>query len=237
MVRIGIIETGQPQDVFAARHGYFPDMFKNYFSGAQGLTFSTHQVFKGARIPDPKDCDAWIITGSPHGVYESHAWLPPLMGMVRATLENDRPMLGICFGHQLMAQACGGQVVQSDRGWGIGVHEYALTDAGQAMIMPEEKLNLLAMHQDQVVKLPANGTVLAQSIFCPYAAIAYGASGLSFQGHPEFTAAFERDLISSRRDDGIIPGQIADAGLSTLDNSRVDAENLVPILARFLMRG
>ncbi|MGB4100805.1 MAG: type 1 glutamine amidotransferase [Alphaproteobacteria bacterium] len=236
MVHVGIIETGQPHEHLAAQYGYFPDMFRNYFSKFPGMTFSTYQVFNGVPVPDPDSCDAWIITGSPHAVYESHAWLPPMMSMIRTALDRDSRMLGICFGHQLMAHACGGLVKKSERGWGIGVHEYAVTQAGQNVIALGEKLNLLASHQDQVEVMPERGTLLAQSAFCPHAAIAYGKSGLSFQGHPEFTDIFARESISFRRREGMIPEQIADAGLMTLDGRMVDADQLAPVLARFLMR-
>jgi GMP synthase (glutamine-hydrolysing) len=187
MTRVGILETGKPSAEVAGRYGDFVDMFRAYFAAQSDLGFVTYPVSSGAPLPTPSAENAWLITGSPAGVYEDHAWMPPLEEFVRQAIRQSVSVLGICFGHQLMAKAMGGKVVKSDKGRGIGVHRYEVNDAGQKLLPQTKTLHLIAAHQDQIAELPQGATLLASSSFCPYAALAYDNVGLSIQPHPEFT--------------------------------------------------
>jgi GMP synthase-like glutamine amidotransferase len=233
-MQIGILETGRPTKDLAERHGAFPQMFSAYLGAATGAKFAIHSIFEGAALPDVHASDAWIITGSPHGVYEDHVWLQPAMQFVRDALAAKRRTLGICFGHQLMAQAMGGHVEKSSKGWATGIHQYTLTEEGKKRIPLPQSLSLLAIHQDQVVKQPPSSTLLASSAFCDFAAFGYGEHGLSFQGHPEFTLDYERDLINQRKQNGRIPHAVADKGLATLESLKADSHHLLPALRKFL---
>lgn len=234
MTRVGIIEAGCPSQKTLLRYGDYPQMFCTYFAGQPDMIFSTFSVLGQAPLPKAKACDAWIITGSDASVYENHAWIPPLMDFVRETTVHSVPTLGICFGHQLMAQALGGNIVKSDRERGIGVHQYMLTDAGKEIIGGMTNLNLMAAHKDQVVTPPPNAIRLAQSAFCPYAAFSYGHAGMSFQAHPEFTPDFERDLIKVWQDETPAPEAVVETAMRTLDDIKLDSNKLAPILGRFL---
>ena len=235
MTRVGIIETGSPLDRRPSCAD-FPKMFRDYFAGQAGMEFSTVSVFRGAQLPEPKAYDAWLITGSPAGVYDKLGWIPPLMDFVRRTIGGGVPMLGICFGHQLMAQAMGGAVEKSEKGRGIGVHEYPLTAAGKKFFSGAQKLDLIAAHQDQVTKPPPGAELLASSDFCEYAGFMYGTAGLSLQGHPEFTAAFERDLIEDWQETSPAPAAVVTAALDTLETRPTDAVRIAPVLRDFLVR-
>lgn len=237
MIKVGILETGYLSKQLAARHGNFPQMFRTYFAGQPDLNFTVYDIVGGNPVPKPTMQDAWIITGSPAAVYEDHAWLPPMREFVRAALAESVPVLGICFGHQLMAQALGGVVVKSDKGYGIGVHSYAVTEAGKEVIGDAAHLNLVVTHQDQVVELPAGATVLAGSYFCPYAALAYGEYGLSFQAHPELTIAAGRDIINRDHADAPVPQNVLDAAEISFVNVPSHSQRLVPVFRRFLGRG
>ena len=235
MTRVGIIETGSPLDRRPSCAD-FPKMFRDYFGEQPGMEFSTFSVFRGTPLPEPEACEAWLITGSPAGVYEDHDWIPPLAGFVRETVGRSIPMLGICFGHQLMAQALGGKVEKSGKGRGIGVHEYALTAAGEKLFPGARKLNLIAAHQDQIVAPPPGATLLASSDFCEYAGFRYGDAGLSLQGHPEFTADFERELIEDWQATSPAPAETVATALGTLEAKRTDAARIMPMLRDFLAR-
>lgn len=213
---IGIIETGRPPGDLDKTHGNYPAMFQRLLSSvAEDLEFFTRAALDGDVPDDPRSADAWLITGSRYGVYERHDWIVRLEGFVRQAYDAKVPMIGICFGHQVIASALGGQVVKSDKGWGVGHHEYAVTQTRPWMSRTTDTLNLNAVHQDQVVDLPDGAEVLATSPFCENAVLAYGDGALTFQPHPEFNDAFKRDLITDRLVD-IVPEDRMQAGYETL---------------------
>jgi GMP synthase (glutamine-hydrolysing) len=154
------------------------------------------------------DADGWLITGSRFGVYEDHRWIPPLEDFLRRTYAAAVPIIGICFGHQILAQALGGRVERFTGGWSVGPQTYALEG------MPGE-VHIMAWHQDQVVEKPAMARVVGTSAFCRYAALAYGERAITLQPHPEFTASFLADLVAARRSS--LPASIAEGALATLD--------------------
>ncbi len=232
--QIGIIEAGRPSDAVLETYGDFPKMFAAYFKAAEQFSYKVYPVAEQNPFPEATACQAWIITGSPAGVYEDHPWLPPLMDFIRTVISAKVPMLGICFGHQVMAQAMGGRVEKSPSGWGLGLHEYVLTETGQKIFPQRLKLRLPASHQDQVVVPPPQSTVLAYSEFCPYAALAYGETALSLQPHPEFTDDCIKLSIAYRREKALVPERAAADGLASFTHFRSDAEALESVLERFL---
>ncbi|WP_413207156.1 type 1 glutamine amidotransferase [Rhodospirillum sp. A1_3_36] len=181
-------------------------MFARLLDG-QGFTFETYPVVDGHFPPSVEAAEGWLITGSKHGVYEDHPWIAPLETFLRDAYAADRPIVGICFGHQILAQALGGTVEKFVGGWSVGVTEYDLVSGA-----PAERI--IAWHQDQVIVPPAEARVLASSDFCPYAMLAYGTKALTYQPHPEFSPAFMTDLLAVRR--SILPPAIAEAAVTSL---------------------
>jgi GMP synthase-like glutamine amidotransferase len=162
-------------------------------------------------LPGAAAHNAYLITGSPAGVYDPLPWIEPLEQFIRAA--NGAKMIGVCFGHQVMAQALGGEVIKSPKGWGAGLHRYTVIrdepwiDTGGTIAIP-------ASHQDQVVVQPPNTEVVAASDFTPFAALAWtDRPAISFQFHPEFTPEFAKALIDKRYDN--IPN--SDAAIASLD--------------------
>ena len=104
---------------------------------------------------------------------------------------RDRKMIGLCFGHQLMADALGGSVRRHPGGPGIGIMEYRSADptASGTIALP-------AWHFDQVDKVPPGARVTLSSDFCPVAGLAFADTAVSFQAHPEFSTAYLSDLIA-----------------------------------------
>jgi GMP synthase-like glutamine amidotransferase len=190
MPKITIVETGLVAPEHRARHGSFPQMFERMISAADAsASFATVRLVDGDALPDPAGLDAILITGSPAGVYDDLDWIAPLERFVRAAYEGRTPMVGVCFGHQLIAQALGGTVRKSEKGWGIGRHVYDVV-SGHGVI-DGETIAIACSHQDQVIAPPADATTILHSTFTPHAGILYGnGATLSVQPHPEFTAAF-----------------------------------------------
>ena len=184
--KIGILETGRPPEALQEKYGLYPDMFKNLLRpAAEEFEFHTYSVMNGDIPVSPEECDGWIITGSPHGVYEELPWMLKTEEFLRCIVEKEIPLIGVCFGHQIMAKALGGTVEKSSKGWGLGFLDYRITERLEWMVPSLEKITISATHQDQVVSVPPSGKIIATSDFCPHAMIAYGKNAFSIQAHPE----------------------------------------------------
>ena len=215
-MKVAILETGRPPGNLRERFGDYPAMFAQMLGDE--FEIERFDVERG-ELPDPAVISAYLITGSPAGVYEPLPWMKPLQEFIRAAGQSR--MVGICFGHQIMAAALGGHVEKSDKGWGAGLHHYSVTrhkpwmDDAAAIWVP-------ASHQDQVVVQPPNTEVVTQSSFTPFAGLAWtDRRAISFQFHPEFSPSFAKALIERRYD--IVPDpETAIASLEAPnDNARV----------------
>lgn len=213
-MNIGILQTGHAPDALRPTFGDYEDRFRALL-GDRGFTFRTWNVVDMDMPGEINAADGWLITGSRHGAYEDHPFIPPLEEFIRAVHAARRPMVGICFGHQIIAQALGGRVERFAGGWTVGRQVY---DWGG------EALHLNAWHQDQVTALPPGARVLASSDSCAHAALAFGDHILTVQAHPEFGHDFIAGLIESRGP-GIVPDDLLDrarAGLGApVDNDRL----------------
>ena len=230
-MKIGIFETGRPPQALAQTFGDYPSMFARLL----GPGFSTRVYdVQAEELPDRLDaCDGYVVTGSSHGVYEDHAWIAPLSDMLRA-LRGHAPMVGVCFGHQLMAQAFGGTVINSPKGWAVGLHTYDVV-MREPWMDDATEVRIPASHQDQVVVAPAEAEVILRSPFTPYAGLLYReARAISFQAHPEFEPAYAQALIATRRGRQLsVP--LADRGLESLEGPD-DRERLAAWMRAFLTR-
>lgn len=186
-----------------AKFGRYPQMFERLFNAVDNqVNFHFYQVIDGEYPQDIDECDGYLITGSRHDSFAQTPWILELSRFISTLAEQDKKLIGICFGHQLIAHTLGGQAARCDKGWGVGVHDYALnTDLNLAwMDSAPKRLRLPVTHQDQVLSLPNKATVLASSPFCRYAAYVIEANILCFQGHPEFSTEFGRELLLQRQD-------------------------------------
>lgn len=199
-MRIAIIETGVPPSPLKERHGDYPAMMMRMLAPlAPRLSFVTARTSEGAPLPMVDAFDGLLITGSAVGVYEDHEWIEPLESLVRATAGADKPQVGICFGHQLMARAFGGRVEKSEKGWGVGLHAYAVTGRAGWMAPETGRIACAVSHQDQVTLAPPGAKVLAGSDFCPVGALSYAQGpAISFQMHPEFEHDYAAELLRLR---------------------------------------
>jgi len=188
-MKIGILQCGRTPEHLVAEHGDYNTMFERLLAD-QGFVFDTWAVLDNV-IPDSiHAADGWLITGSRFGVYENHSWITKLEVFLRDAYAAAVPIVGICFGHQILAQALGGKVEKFSAGWSVGRVEYEIEDQNEAAV--------LAFHQDQVIELPVDARVTGSTPFCNYAFLAYGGSAITMQPHPEFTHAFLQDLLVAR---------------------------------------
>jgi GMP synthase-like glutamine amidotransferase len=196
-VTIAILETGEPPADLQARFGRYDAMFARLLG--PGVPTRTYEVRAGDYPAAPDDHPAYLITGSPAGVYDGDPWIAELKCFLQAA-KGRAKLVGICFGHQIMAEAFGGRVEKSERGWGVGLHNYDVR-AHAPWMDPVARFTCPVSHQDQVVATPPAAEVLAGSAFNPNGLLAYrDQPAISFQCHPEFDPAFARALLETRRD-------------------------------------
>lgn len=203
VMKIGILKTGDVAPQLTKVHGEYADMFERLLTAVEpSLQFVTVDVVGGAALGAVDLADGWLITGSRHGVYDDFPWIEPLKQFIRTALAAKVPVAGVCFGHQILAEAMGGRAEKSPKGWGLGRANYHPAKVPDWMGDLAGDWSGYAVHQDQVTQLPDDATVIAGNDFCNYAALAYGDPdrpiALSVQPHPEFDAAFVDGLIDVR---------------------------------------
>jgi GMP synthase-like glutamine amidotransferase len=224
-MKLAILETGRPPGDLSSRFGDYPAMIGRMLGPE--FKYEAFDVAAG-RLPPPSDGhDAYLITGSPAGVYDPLPWIGKLLDFIRSA--SGQKMVGICFGHQAMAQALGGQVEKSDKGWGIGLHRYEVEQIAPWMNGADE-IAVPVSHQDQVTRQPPNTQILAASEFTPYASLAWtDRPAISFQFHPEFEPDYAKALIAERYDQLPDP----DGAIASLDQPD-DRARVAEWIRRFL---
>jgi GMP synthase-like glutamine amidotransferase len=218
---IGILQTGHAPDRLVAQSGTYPDMFRRLLDG-RGFSFRTYSVVDMEFPETVHACDGWLITGSRHGVYEDHPFIAPLEAFIRTAYAEAVPVVGICFGHQIIAQALGGRVEKFAGGWAVGPQDYAFGG---------EVVRLNAWHQDQVIKAPDSAETIATHPFCTHAALLYGDRALSVQAHPEYGPDFIAGLME-HRGKGVVPDPLMEAARARLDQP-LDAIRIADRIAEF----
>lgn len=238
-MRVTIIETGRAPGRLSEDYPRYPGMFAALLANADpAMRFDTVALVDGEALPDPAQCEAVLITGSPAGVYDQTPWMDPLRAFVREAFAARTPTIGVCFGHQIIADAMGGDVRKSEKGWGVGRHVYDVLGARDWMTGAGKTVALSVSHQDQVITPPQGAVTLARSAHTEHAMLVYdtpafhGAPVMSLQGHPEFSDAFVSALYSARRGKSLSDAQV-DGALASL-NSPVDSGLVGQWMARFL---
>jgi GMP synthase-like glutamine amidotransferase len=219
---IGILQTGLAPDVLVDKSGDYPDMFETLLAG-NGFTFRTYRVVDGILPASVTECDGWLITGSRHGAYEDHPWIPRLEDFIRNSYAAHVPLVGICFGHQIIAQAMGGKVEKFSQGWAVGPTDYDFDG---------ETITLNAWHQDQVTRKPEAAKVIASNDFCANAALLYDDRAFTVQAHPEFRSDFVDGLMQTRGK-GVVPQDRMDKANARLSDALQDQTIATRIAAFF----
>lgn len=222
-MKIGILQCDHVREALQPTFGDYPQMIAALFAKVMpGCRFETFRVQSFEYPRNLDECDAYITTGSRHGVNDGFEWIRRLEEFICELDQVKKPLVGICFGHQLMAKALGGAVDRSDKGWGIGITLNQVVRSKPWMKPYQHGLNLIASHQDQIIRLPkkVRTDVLASSSFCSYYMLAYGDHFISIQGHPEFTKAYSSALIDLRRE--IIPFNCIQEGKASLSENLDD---------------
>src|SRR6185437_6299385 len=203
--RIGVLKTGRPPRACIPEFGTYPQMFEQLL-GPDAYAWRTYAVDEGELPKTPTACDGYLITGGAAGAYDPLPWIAPFEDFLRET-RGTAALVGVCLGHQIMAQAFGGKVIKSPKGWGVGENHYRVLRHEPWMGGDRpETIRLPASHQDQVAEKPPGAEVWAASDFTPFAGLAWpGERAISLQPHPEFEPAYAVALIETRRDGPLTP--------------------------------
>ncbi|MEM8729114.1 MAG: type 1 glutamine amidotransferase [Pseudomonadota bacterium] len=223
-MKLGILQTGHAPEAMYDQTGDYHQLFERLLDG-NGFSFETWSVVDGVPMPAADDADGWLITGSRHGAYEDHPWIAPLEALIRSIDDTGQPLVGICFGHQIIAQALGGRVEKFSGGWAVGRQVYDLGG---------RRIAVYAWHQDQVVEVPASATVLGGNAFARNAFLQYGTRIWTCQPHPEFDAAFVDGLLTHRAP-GRVPQDLIDQARASLDQP-TDRTAIADEIAQFFLK-
>ena len=236
-MKIGILLVGRASEDLVDKYGTYAEMLINLINSDEKLfEFKTFNILDGIFPLNHNDCDGWIVTGSPHGVYEEHSWIPIVSQLIKDIYDNKLPIFGVCFGHQLIAQALGGNVEKSTKGWGLGLHTYQINNKTNYMGNLSSEVTLNICHQDQVLSPPNGATVYAKSDFCENAGFYIKDKVLTMQAHPEFLVDFTKALLTARRD-VTIPKQFVDPALIGLKShpDSVQSNQFAETIRRFFL--
>lgn len=210
-MHVGLLECDEVTGRFAPVSGGYREMFAALLPEARFTYYRAHE----GRLPRaPGDCDAWLCTGSRYSAYDPMPWVGALAQFIRDVHESKKPFVGICFGHQMLAQALGGEVAKAEQGWGVGVLPVEIRAHESWMQPARPEIRIQHMHQDQVQRLPPGSVVLGRSAHCEVGLFRVGETMLGIEGHPEFTAEFAEALIRARRER--IGAERSEAALRTI---------------------
>ncbi|WP_455921544.1 amidotransferase [Pseudomonas putida] len=198
-LRICILETDVLRPELVDQYQGYGRMFEQLFARQPvAAQFTIYNVLNGHYPAADEVFDAYLVTGSKADSFGTDPWIQTLKTFLLDRYQRGDKLLGVCFGHQLLALLLGGRAERASQGWGVGVHDYQVDTQAEWMNPPAKDLALLISHQDQVTALPEGATVVASSAFCPNAAYHIGDQVLCFQGHPEFMHDYSRALLDLR---------------------------------------
>ena len=211
-----VLEVGPMPEPARPTFKSYPVMIEQWLSPSlPEADFASVSLINGEALPAPDAFDGYIITGSRYSVNDDLPWIDPLKTFIRTLRDREIPIFGICFGHQIMAQAFGAQVTKSHTGWALGAQPYDYTDGSNHDDEPA-----FVFHQDQVDTMPEGATLIGSSHQCPIGVLTYDHPALSVQYHPEFVTAYVDMLIDLKKES--MPADLSDKARKSLADYPVD---------------
>ncbi|KVX02348.1 type 1 glutamine amidotransferase [Shewanella frigidimarina] len=196
-MKIGILLCGDVPEPLTEEFGSYSSCLQNQLNLKGDVILTVFNIYQKNELPDNADSfDGFIIGGSQTGVNDDVDWIKPLAKFIHNAFYRGKKLFGICFGHQMIHHALGGIVMRSPAGWGLGAYEVTLFKDFE-QLKTGEKISILAIHQDQVIKPAEYFDIIAGNDFCPNYLTRYKKQVLTIQGHPEFNFSFFLALINA----------------------------------------
>ena len=182
-----------------------------------------------------KTCDAFLVAGSIKGVYDTDPWISELFDFIKRCFQAGTKLIGICFGHQAIAQALGGYASKSEKGWGLGLKEFNIIKHRPWMEPELKSCKLYFTHQDQVKRLPHGAELLGTNDFCPINIYCIGDKVLGLQGHPEYSFKMIHKTIEELKDQ--IPEDIQTTAFDSINGVEPDSKIVAKWIVNFICSG
>ena len=196
MKRVGLLLVGHIDAGSLHVGGDYPELYADILA-PHNIELTTYRCDESQMPSSLSEQDGWLCSPSRLSVYDDIDWLRDVEQLLRDMVATETPYVGICFGHQLMAQALGSTVAKADFGWGIGAKHYDIVEQ-QPWMDSADQIVLAASHQDQVQSLPNGARLLATADYCPIGGMLIGARAWTLQVHPEFSPALADSLLATR---------------------------------------
>jgi len=233
-MKLGILNAFPPDENIINWHGTPVDAYIRFLELVQPPFEYVGYDVAGSQFPYSLDaCDAYLVTGSPKGVYDADEWIAELAAFIRDAYQAGKKLVGICFGHQILAYALGGHSERSEKGWGLGLKTFDISEQKSWMTPGLAQCSLYFVHQDQVVRLPLGAELLGGNIFCPNLFFSIDDRVLGIQGHPEFSIDMMQDVLAARKN--ILGKQVYQAAMRSMDNGKPDNQLMAQWVANFLL--
>ena len=237
-MKIGILCTDDVRPELVKTYGDYPSMFECFLHASNvsktSLFFKTYEAHKGEFPESIHDEDAFLITGSKLSVYDKVDWINSLEKFIGKLFSSNKKIVGICFGHQIIAQSLGGKVEKSQNGWQIGVrtaHSVATQSEQQNNL---GQFNLIYSHQDEVTSAPEAAEISASTETCQNVMMKIGNNVLTFQGHPEFSVEYALELLKLRED--LYDDNHLEEARKSLKRLSADDEKVGRLIIDFLLK-
>ena len=191
-----------PDELTPCFHDY-PKMFEKAFTSAGiNIKWQFFDVTKEELPTSINLCDGYLISGSRHSVNDNKQWINSLILFSKEVHDANIPIVGLCFGHQILAKALRGKVEKARQGWGIGHKQYKVNGHETNLLLEaDSNITVPVCHQDQITELPNGSVRIASNEHCQNFIIFFGNHTLGIQGHPEFETAYLNALIEYKKNE------------------------------------
>ncbi|KAK0762702.1 hypothetical protein N5P37_005520 [Trichoderma harzianum] len=236
-----VLEFELPADEILNVYGTYGDIISHCLhkcwryhpNASPTLRILKWSVFEEDALPPWNEIHGLLLLGSKYTASDDDPWVISLVKLVQMAYIMNIPMIGVCYGHQIIARALGGKISRNPAGWELGVCKMDMTSIGQKLF-GKDALMVHQMHRDAVVEVPPNIDVLASSCSCKVQMMFQPGRVLTIQGHPEFDSRISKSWLDQRYKEGLVEQELYNYALTKL-NLEHDGMEILQAMRKFLL--